>query len=208
MTTENEYLRSLGAAFKETQESILKSKAVIDAASAVVRSVPRDIDALPGRRALYTLSGDVTFTISDDGKRGNSIVMLVSQDGAFVMTHYPVVSWQPTAPTNATNFGQYSGIRSWPLPIQQVFDMDMIDISYELLDETARRGCQNIAVSAQVIASGDNLMPLPIPILFPPNTRLRFTPTYHNIFFNNAPDVDTTQGTLHVDLVGYRIATL
>lgn len=169
------------------------------------RSPTEEIDAIPGRRIFYSLTGTQTFTTSQDGQRGQPINMLVSQDGPFIMTHYPFVLWKPSAPSNATDFGRWRPIFSYPLP-DQVLDDDIIDISYEITDSGSQRNFQNAAVPP-MLSQPQNMVPLPIPSLFTPNTTIQFIPTYENIIFS-AVAVAATQGTLSVALPGYRVVNL
>lgn len=180
------------------------------------RSITEEIDAIPGRRIVYTLSGEQSFTSSQDGVRGNPISMLVSQDGPFVMTHYPLVMWYPNAPSTATNFGRWRPISSWPLPNQQNATaatnadstvLDIIDISFEIVDGGSQRNFQNLTVAPGLLSRPDNLVPLPVPTLFAPNTTVQVIVTYNNILFSTA-NTPPTGGNLHVDLPGYRIVNL
>lgn len=169
------------------------------------KSVQEEIDAIPGRRIFYTLSGNQTFEMGSDGVQGQPIPFLVSQDGPFIMTHYPIIMWKPSAPNAATNFGVWRPVASWPLP-DQVIDTDIIDISYSMTDGGSQRNFQNLPVLAGLISRPDNMIPLPVPTLFTPNTVAQLTPTYENILFNG--DVPPTQGLLVVGLPGYRIVNL
>lgn len=171
------------------------------------RSITEEIDSIPGRRIFYTLSDRISFTADEDGLRGEPLLFQVSQDGPFIMTHYPVVAWKPNAPENATNFGQWSPIGSWPLPTQQAgANQDRIDISYEVVDGGNQRNFQNEAVGPAV-SRPDNLVPLPVPTLWSPNSVIQFFPTYENILFG-APAVPATGGELWVGLCGYRIVNM
>lgn len=169
------------------------------------RSATEEIDGIPGRRIFYTLSGSQDFTTAQDGQRGQPINFLVSQDGIFIQTHYPCVVWKTSLPTNATDFGRWRPISSWPLP-DQVLDTNIIDISYELADGGSQRNFQNLPVSPGLISSPTCMIPLPIPTAFAPNTTIQFTPTYENILFEGS--TATTQGTLVVSLPGYKIVNL
>lgn len=170
------------------------------------RSITEEIDSIPGRRIFYGLAGQTTFDSSNDGQRGDPINFLVSQDGAFVMTHYPLVVWKPNAPAGATNFGRWSPVSSWPIPTQEAADMDRIDLSYELVDGGSQRNFQN-QVRPPGFSRPDNLVPLPVPTLFSPNTTIQFFPTYEDIAFA-APATPTTGGLLVVELPGYRIVNM
>jgi hypothetical protein len=169
------------------------------------KSVEEEIDAIPGRRLFYTLSGNQPFDLSNNRNRSQPISFLVSQDGPYIMTHYPVLMWKPSAPDATTNFGRWRPISTWPLP-DQVVDEDIVDLSYEMTDTGSQRNFQNLAVPAGLISRPDNLIPTPVPTLFTPNTTIQLTPTYENISFNSA--IPPTQGILVAALPGYRIANL
>lgn len=181
-------------------------QAFVAACEAQPRSITEEIDSIPGRRIFYTMGSRLSFTIANDGLRGEPMPFLVSQDGPFVMTHYPLVVWKPNAPTTATNFGQWSPVSSWPLPTQENTAQDRIDLSYEFQDGGSQRNFQNEAV-APVFSRLDMLAPLPVPTLFAPNTVINFIPTFENIFFAS-PATPTTGGELVVALPGYRIVNL
>lgn len=168
------------------------------------RSIQEEIDAIEGRRIESTLSGEVTFTAADIGQRAAPIVFQVSQDGPFVMTHYPLCLWRPTAPTNATNLNRWRPVTTFPLPTQ-VVDTDIIDILYELNDGGSQRLGQN-EPRGPLLSRPDNIVPCPIPTVWSPNAAILFQPTYLALTWNGT--VPPTQGTLHVDLVGYRIVNL
>jgi hypothetical protein len=125
------------AELKGTIQGIIKS------CGEAPRSITEEIDSIPGRRIFYQLSERLSFTISDDGTRGQPMNMLVSQDGPFIQTHYPLVAWKPNLPDNATNFGQWSSVYSWPLPDQERPDRDFLDLSWELIDQGSQRNFQN-----------------------------------------------------------------
>lgn len=177
------------------------------------RSITEEIDAIPGRRINYTLSGTQTFTTTQDGGvRGNAISMLVSQDGPFVMTHYPVIGWRPSLPTTATNFGRWRPVTTFPIAAQEAaatggVSSDYIDISYEIVDGGSQRNLQNLTVTPGLINRFDNApIAFPVPTLFAPNTSISIFITYQNIVFGGS--TATTEGTLQVDLPGYRIVNL
>lgn len=170
------------------------------------KSITEEIDSIPGRRIFYTESDLIEFTAANDGLRGDPLTYTISQDGPFIMTHYPLAVWRPNAPENATNFGQWSPVSSWPLPTQQNASQDRIDISYEFVDGGSQRNFQNEAVGP-VFSRPDNLIPLPVPTLFSPNSVIQVFPTYENILFTG-PSVPTTGGLLGFFLPGYKIANL
>lgn len=168
------------------------------------RTITEEIDQIPGRRIETVLSGEVTFTASDEGKRGNPILIQVSQDGPFVMTHYPLVVWRPTLPTNATNYQRWRPVTTFPLPVQ-TDNTDIIDLEYELQDGGAQRNFQN-APRGPLFSRPDNIVPCAVPTLWAPNAAIQFLPTYNKFTWDSA--TPPTQGTLHVDLIGYRIVNL
>lgn len=169
------------------------------------RSITAEIDALPGRRIFYGLVGFQDFTIAQNGLRGAAIPFQISQDGAFIATHYPMVTWRPTTPTNASNFGAWRPVSTWPLP-DQVLDTDIIDLSYEVVDAGSQRNFQNSA-QGPLFSRPDNAIPLPVPTMFAPNSNFQFFPTYERISFNTAA-VATTGGRLVVTWPGYKIVTM
>jgi len=174
-------------------------------------SVTEEIDQIAGRRIFYNLAGTGTFTTADNGQRGQQINMLVSQDGAFVQTHYPFVLWRPSAPATATNLDIWRPVAPSNLPTQALsagnFDLneDIISISYEVVDGGSQRNFQNQAV-APILSRPDNLVPLPVPTLFTPNTTVQFIPTFNTIRFTAA--IPPTAGIIAVVLPGYRIVNM
>lgn len=177
------------------------------------RSITQEIDKIQGRRIFFNLTGRVAFTLADNGRRGQPVLFQVSQDGPFVMTHYPFAIWLPTAPATATLFGLWRPVSAWPLPDQasggavpEDLDEDIISISYELIDSGSQRNFQNEA-APPILSRPDNMVPLPVPTLFTPNAAMQFTPTYERILFNNQ-GVPPTEGNLVVCLPGYRIVNM
>jgi len=168
------------------------------------RSVTEEIDAIPGRRIESVFSQEVTFTADDEGQRGLPLIFQISQDGPFVMTHYPMALWRPSAPSNTTNLGRWRPVSSFPLPTQQV-TTDIIDIMYELNDGGAQRQFQN-APRGPVLSRPDNIVPCPVPTLWSPNASINFVPTYNSFTWDSG--TPPTAGILHVDLIGYRIVNL
>lgn len=171
------------------------------------RSVTEELDSIPGRRVPYFLSGVQDFTPELNGLRGQAINFNVSQDGPFIMTFHPLVAWRPNSPVGATNFGQWSPVASWPLPLQQSVDQDRIDLSFEMNDGGSQRDFQNIA-AAPFFSRPDNAIPLAVPSVFSPATVIQFIPTYEDIFFDPDSVTPTEGGRLVVTLVGYKIANL
>lgn len=167
-------------------------------------STAEEIDAINGRRMEGTLSGEIAFDATVAGNKGNPITMQVSQDGPFVMTHYPMVVWRPTAPDNTTNLNRWRPIASFPLP-DQVIDTDIIDIGYELQDGGNQRLLQN-SERGPLLSRPDNIVPTPIPTLWSPASVVKFIPYFWSLTWNSA--TPPTAGVLHVDIPGYRIVNM
>lgn len=173
------------------------------------RTVTEEIDSIPGRRIESIFSGEIAFDANDLGKAGRPIIIQISQDGDFIMTHYPMALWRPSAPDNATNFGKWRPVTSFPLPTMEV-PGDIIDISYALDDAGSQRFMQNEA-RGPVLSRPDNLVPCAIPTQWAPNASIKFTPFYNAFDWNGGGGggaVVPTAGILHVDLIGYRIVNL
>lgn len=197
-------LRTHKAAITSMQGQINQLVGLIQSMQQRPTSVQEEIDAIPGRRVESTLSGEVTFTTDDVGRRAQPIVFQVSQDGPFIQTHYPLATWRPSLPDNATNLGRWRPISTYPLP-DQVVDTDIIDIMYELNDGGSQRFMQN-QPRGLLLSRPDNIVPQPIPTQWAPNAAIVFQPTYLALTWDSA--VPPTQGILHVDLIGYRIVNL
>lgn len=184
-----------------------KYEELIRACESQPQSITKEIDALNGRRIFYNLAGTLDFTAAQNGLRAQPISYLISQDGAFIATHYPLVMWRPSAPTNADNLGAWSPVGSWPLPTQEVANLDIIDLSYEVVDTGSQRNFQNEA-AGPVFSRPDNLIPLPVPTLFSPASTIQFFATFNRIFFNPDSDNPTTAGKLVVTFPGYRVVNM
>ena len=163
------------------------------------------IDAIPGRRIESVLSGTVDFDITQKGQKGNPITIVVSQDGPFVATHFPLCLWTPTAPSTATDLGLWRPVTTFPLPTQ-VVGTDIVDLLYEIIDGGAQRNFQNNP-RGPIFSRPDALQPLPVPTLWAPNSTIQFVPTYQMITFNGSP-TPPTAGRLRADFIGYRIVNL
>lgn len=198
-------LRQQAATITSLRNQQAQVVAALNALQSRPRSIQEEIDALPGRRIEGTLSGEVTFSIADLGQRAQPIIIQVSQDGPFVMTHYPLVVWRPNAPSNTPNLGRWRPISTFPLP-DQVVDTDIIDIMYELNDAGSGRLTSN-SPRGPLLSRPDNIVPCPIPTLWAANAAIQFVPTYNAMTFDSSPN-PPTQGILHVDLIGYRIVNL
>lgn len=202
----NEQLKAAVARLQGQHEAMMQ-------ACARAPSITEEIDSIPGRRIYYHLVGRVNFDLNDDGRRAAPVAMDVSQDGAFVQTHYPCMAWLPTAPANATNFGLWRPVSPYPLPDQATpasaafdLDEDIISISYEVFDAGSQRNFQNEAVPP-LLSRFDNIVPLAVPTLFAPNTTIQVFPTYESIRFSDGA-VPPTAGVLVVALPGYRIVNM
>lgn len=189
------------------QQVLDKYEELIKACEGQGHSITAEIDAIPGRRIFYNLTDRLPFTAAQNGLRGNPLTYNISQDGNFIATHYPLVMWKPNAPSTASNFGAWSPVGSWPLPAQQISTCDIIDLSYEVMDSGSQRNFQNEA-SAPVFSRPDNMVPLPVPTLFSPNSVIQFWPTFERIFFDPGATTPTTGGELVVTFPGYRIVNM
>jgi hypothetical protein len=207
----NEVVQNLAARSRILESAVKKISAdnaeLLAKLESQPRSISEEIDSIPGRRIFYNFVDRVDFTSSQDGLRGDPLNFLVSQDGPFIATHYPMVAWKPNAPSTATNFGQWSPVASWPLPTQQNANQDRIDLSYEVIDGGSQRNFQN-AAAGPVFSRPDNLIPLPCPTLFAPNTVIQIFPTYENILFAAGAQVPATGGELVIVIPGYKIVSM
>lgn len=194
--------------YKSAIEGLQKQNAVLYSLVSQVankpRSVQEEIDAIEGRRMEGTLSGEIAFTEEDLGQKAAPITLNVSQDGPFVMTHYPMVVWRPSAPDNTTNLGRWRPVSTFPLP-DQVVDTDIIDILYELQDGGNQRLLQN-EPRGPLLSRPDNIVPCPVPTLWSPNSVVLFIPTYLAFTWDSV--TPPTGGILHVDIPGYRIVNM
>ena len=203
------YLNRIAGEHREIKRQLAEQNkqyaAFIKACENVPPSPTEELDSIPGRRIFYGLSDEQTFTIALSGQRGQPLNFLVSQDGPFVMSHFPLVTWRPSAPDTATRFGQWRPVATWPLP-DQVVDGDRIDLSWEFVSGGSQRNFQN-EPWGPIFSRPDNLVPLPIPTLFAPNETIQMFLTYESISFDTG-GTPTTQGTVRVTLPGYRAANM
>jgi hypothetical protein len=197
-------LRILDKRSSQLQSVVQQQASLLAELQTRPRTITEEIDQIPGRRIETVLAGEVVFDITDEGKRGNPILIQVSQDGPFVMTHYPMAMWRPTLPTTATNYQRWRPVSTYPLP-DQVVDTDIIDLMYELQDGGSQRNFQN-APRGPLLSRPDNVVPCAVPTLWSPNSAIAFYPTYNRLTWDGT--IPPTQGTLHVDLIGYRIVNL
>jgi hypothetical protein len=194
------YIRQMAARQNAMREQI---KMLISGAAAP-QTPQEELDALPGRRIFYTLSGRQSFTAAQLGLRADPVSFTVSQDGPFVMTAYPLISWRPNLPATATNLGRWSPVASWPLALQHSTDTDIIDISYEFFDGGSQRAFNNEPV-APILSRPDNIIKVDQPTLFAPNSNIQVFVTYEAINFDGTAGVPATGGELVVSIPGYRI---
>jgi hypothetical protein len=197
-------LRGYKAAIQKQSNRIAAMYRMVNDLQSRPRSVAEEIDAIEGRRMEGTLSGEIEFTADDLGQRSAPITMIVSQDGPFVQTHYPMAIWRPSAPDNATNLGRWRPVSTFPLP-DQVVDSDIIDLMYEMQDGGNQRLLQNEA-RGPLLSRPDNICPTPVPTLWSPGSTVLFIPTYLALTWDAAEP--PTAGILHVDIPGYRIVNL
>lgn len=183
-----------------------KYEEFVQACESTPRSITQEIDSIPGRRIFYTLNDRITFDAELAGRRGQPLVFNISQDGPFISTHYPLVLWKPIAPINATNFGAWKPVTSFPLPTQE-YGGDVIDLSWEVDDSGSQRNFQNEA-TGPLFSRPDNLIPLPVPTLFAPNSVISVYPTYERIFFDGTAQVPTEEGELYWGWPGYKIVSM
>ena len=167
-----------------------------------------ELNAIPGRRVFYNLVGGQDFTATQDGAEGAAITFDISQDGPWIMTHYPLAMWRPNLPTNADNFGRWRPVSHWPLP-DQVEDGDVISISWRFVDAGPGRQFQTDSenVPAGMLSMPGQLMELPQPSYFRPNSTISLTPIYEDIQFDTGGTA-TTGGRLVFVLPGYKIVNL
>ena len=197
-------LRNQAGAIRQINQVLAAQQQMLAQLTQRPRTIAEEIDRIPGRRIEGVLSGEVAFDADDEFNRGQPIVIQVSQDGPFVMTHYPLVLWRPSAPENATNFQRWRPVSTFPLP-DQVVDTDIIDLMYEMFDGGAGRMFQN-EPRGPLFSRPDNIVPCPVPTLWSPNAAINFIPTYLNFTWDAV--TPPTAGILHVDLIGYRIVNL
>lgn len=177
--------------------------AYIEAQKKHPMTVQDQVNTMPGRRIPYQLTQTQAFTTALAGTRAPAMNFLVSQDGPFIWTHYPLVAWKPNLPASATNFGRWRPVASWPLPTQQL-TTDFIDISFEMVDGGTQRNYQNAANGPGPVSRPDNIVPMPEWSVVAPNSVLQFIPTYEAINFNSSGTA-TTGGILFVSFIGFRI---
>ena len=200
-------LRDRQESIERQQTRILdKYEEFIKACEAQPQSITAEIDSIPGRRIWYTLTDRLRFTTANSGLRATPLTFLISQDGPFIATHYPLVIWRPVEPGLASKLGAWSPVSSWPLPTE-AFATDVVNLSYEVTDSGSQRNFQNESVGP-LFSRPDNIVPLPVPTLFAPNTVIQFFPTFESILFDPTALVPTTAGELVVSFPGYRIVNM
>lgn len=174
------------------------------------------IDSIPGRRVFFTGIQTQTFTTSQNKVAGAGMTIQFSQDGPFIMTHYPLLMWKPTSPSGATLLNQWQPIMTGNLPTQQTnlaagtgtFVLDLVWLSYSMIDSGSGRQLQdaNGNVPPGLLSLPGQLMPLPVPTLIAPGDTLTLIPFYELIQFANANGgTATTGGTLYWMQPGYKV---
>ena len=191
---------------RQLSEIAAEYKAFRKACEDVPKSITHELDSIPGRRIFYNLSATLDFVVGIAGQRAQPMNFLVSQDGPYVMTHFPMVVWRPSAPATATQFGFWRPVATWPLP-DQVVDGDRIDLSYEFVSGGSQRNFNNLP-AGPIFSRPDAMAPLPVPTLFAPNEVIQFIPTFEAVTFDPGVATPTTQSTLQVTLPGYRIVNM
>src|SRR6266850_2385957 len=131
-------LRVLNKRLAQTQQQLAMALRDLAEIKSRPRTVTEEIDSIPGRRIESIFSGEIEFDITDLGQRGTPVIIPISQDGDFIMTHYPMILWRPTAPDTATHLNKWRPVTSFPLPTQEVHG-DIIDIAYEIDDAGSQR---------------------------------------------------------------------
>jgi hypothetical protein len=112
---------------------------------------PPDIDSIPGRRMAYNMSMDGTSTA------GNHVDFLISQDGPFILTHFPILLWQYR---EGTSRWVVSGSRE-----------DELGTFYLMSDESCQRMLTRNWIN--IYSQPHQLTPLPMSTLFVPNSMIR-----------------------------------
>jgi hypothetical protein len=167
-------------------------------------SLEEEIESIQGRRVMFNFTQTQTFTANTAGTKGSTMNYVVSTDGPFIMTHYPVAMWKSTLPTSATDFGRWRTVSSNPLPTQQL-TTNFIDISYEMSDSGSGRNLQDNPASPALLSYPAQLIALEKPMVFLPNTIISVIVTYEAITFGGSSA--TTSGSLAFSLPGYKIIT-
>lgn len=204
LANQSSAIRQLNARHQQIMPALAQALRDIADLKARPRTITEDIDAIPGRRLDTIFSGEVKFTINDLGQRGKPVIIQISQDGPFIMTHYPQILWRPSLPSNTTNLGRWRPVSSYPLPTQ-VVSTDIIDLMYELQDGGNQRLLQN-EPRGPIISRPDNVIPCAVPTEWAPASAINLYPTYNAITWDS--NVPPTEGILHVDLIGYRIVNM
>ena len=194
---------SVRQALNDRDQRIARLESVIASLKAGARPVEEEIDSIPGRRIPMHPTQTLAFTATDDNTRATALSFKLSQDGPFIMTCYPVVTWRVSAPSTATTFGRWRPVYSWDVPTQQEGATEWINISWELVDTGPQQNFQDNALPP-FFSRLDKLMPLAKPCMFAPLSVIQFVPTFNDITFS-AASTATTGGTLVVSLIGYRI---
>lgn len=141
----------------------------------------KDIDAIPGRRVVYTMSGDLNIGPSRT-MVSERVLFSVNQDGPFILTHFPLFFWQASRQEGGS--GEWCETREW---------------SYHWLDASSQRFMA--AAEIKIFSRSDMLNPLPSAALFAPNSTIEISPVCDDL-------EQQSNGTLKVLLPGYRIVNM
>lgn len=201
-------LRQMTDAIKSLRSDNAAFKAQIAALQATAKPLTDEdrINAIQGNRKWFGLTGNGDFDANAIGTPIAPITFDLSQDGPFIWTHFPLVTWKPTLPNNADNLGRWSPVSPWPLATQEITHGDVVSISWTFSDGDQRQ-FQTESLPP-LFSRPDYLMPLPKPTLIVPAQKLQFQPIFEYILFNSSATHATTNGKLKVVLPGFKIVNL
>lgn len=210
-----EYIRQLGKEHAWMKQELVVTKekmALIEKMCEAPPTLEEEIASIEGRRIFFNLSGVIEFDEDQDGREGPPVKFRISQDGIFVMTHYPFVVWRVTEPTAAQNFGFWRPPTAWPLPAQAVgtgfnLNEDIMSMGYLFSDAGSQRQFDNEDAGPIFSSPNGGLVPLPIPTVFQQNSTISFQPVFSRIAFSS-PENTPTRGEIKVTLPGFRIANM
>lgn len=204
------HLQSLSAALGTINQKVQRLENAAKAPQLPL-SQDQEIDAIVGRRVPFNAVGTGVFDATLIGKKGQPIVIQVNSDGPFIQTAYPLITWTPTSPPSATNFGKWRPVCSANLNAQAVGQpagvdlQDSIDISYEIQDGGNQRNLQNVP-TPPLLSRFDKLLQLPTKMIWQASSVISVSITYRDINFNGAVPPDA--GEISVILPGYRIVSM
>lgn len=203
---------------------------VEDLAVRARRNLEEEINALPGERYYFTLTGKSIVRqgstyFKQDGQpfvstaadtEADLLYYEVPKDCFFIACYYPMAVWRITTSGVAADVGRWRPVYSWPLP-DQVMNTELIDVSLRFADVGSERALENEATARNAstgapVASVLRHVPsahfsnpntwkkLPVPSVFKPKSVIACQPKYDRVLFTSA-----TAGRLRVDLPGYLI---